>query len=98
MSKKSTSQQKTSKRKDSKDKGLNQKKLSDQVRKSIERYFKDLNGELPCNVYQLVLSEIEKPLLEVVMNYTEHNQSQASRILGINRNTLRKKLENYRLN
>ena len=72
-------------------------KLSDQVRKSIESYFNDLNGEMPCNVYQLVLAEMEKPLLEVVMNYSEQNQSKASKILGINRNTLRKKLENYQL-
>ena len=73
-------------------------KLSDQVRKSIESYFNDLNGEMPCNVYQLVLAEMEKPLLEVVMDYSEQNQSKASKILGINRNTLRKKLENYQLN
>jgi len=76
---------------------LQNNKLSDQVRKSIESYFNDLNGEIPCNVYQLVLAEMEKPLLEVVMNYSEQNQSKASRILGINRNTLRKKLENYQL-
>jgi Fis family transcriptional regulator len=76
---------------------LQNNKLSDQVRKSIETYFKDLNGEIPCNVYQLVLTEIEKPLLEVVMDYSEQNQSKASKILGINRNTLRKKLENYQL-
>ena len=72
-------------------------KLSDQVKKSIESYFKDLNGEIPCDVYQLVLSEMEKPLLEVVMSYVDNNQSQASKILGINRNTLRKKLDCYDL-
>ena len=81
----------------SKSKVTQQNKLQDQVKKSIETYFMDLNGELPCNVYQLVLAEIEKPLLEVVMDYAENNQSQASRILGINRNTLRKKLEAYHL-
>ncbi len=78
-------------------KASQQNKLQDQVKKSIEAYFRDLNGELPCNVYQLVLAEIERPLLKVVMDYTEQNQSQASKILGINRNTLRKKLENYQL-
>ncbi len=78
-------------------KKLQNDKLSDQVKKSIESYFNDLNGELPCNVYQLVLAEMEKPLLEVVMNYTAQNQRKASKILGINRNTLRKKLENYQL-
>ena len=76
---------------------LQNNKLSDQVKKSIEAYFNDLNGEMPCNVYQLVLAEVEKPLLEVVMDYSEQNQSKASKILGINRNTLRKKLENYQL-
>ena len=67
------------------------------VRESVETYFKDLNGETPCDVYRLVLNEVEKPLLEVVMQYVRHNQSQASRILGINRNTLRKKLEDHNL-
>ncbi len=63
------------------------------VRESLSAYFKELNGEIPCNVYKLVLAEVEKPLLEVVMNYINGNQTQASKILGINRNTLRKKLE-----
>ncbi len=67
-------------------------KLADCVNKSITRYFKDLNGEEAINVYQMVIQEVEKPLLEVVMNYCENNQSKASRVLGINRNTLRKKL------
>lgn len=61
----------------------------------MESYFRDLNGELPCDVYTMVLAEMEKPLLEVVMEYSENNQTRASKILGINRNTLRKKLENY---
>ena len=76
---------------------MNSSRLQDQVKKSIEKYFKELNGELPCNVYQLVLSEMEKPLLEVVMRYAEQNQSRASKILGINRNALRKKLESHQL-
>ena len=71
--------------------------LRRQVRESVEAYFNDLNGETPCDVYRLVLNEVEKPLLEVVMQYVGHNQSQASRILGINRNTLRKKLEDHNL-
>ncbi len=75
----------------------NNTRLCDQVKKSVERYFRELNGEAPCDVYQLVLSEVEKPLLKVVMDYADQNQSQASRILGINRNTLRKKLEIYDL-
>ena len=78
-------------------KQIQNNKLRDQVKKSIQAYFKDLNGELPCNVYDMVLAEMEKPLLEVVMDYSDHNQSRASKILGINRNTLRKKLDNYKL-
>ncbi len=72
--------------------------LSEHVRDSVEVYFRNLNGEQPCGVYSMVLSEMEKPLLDVVMKYCENNQSKASKILGINRNTLRKKLESYGLN
>jgi len=71
--------------------------LSEHVRKSLDLYFKNLNGEQPCDVYQMVLAEMEKPLLEAVMRYSQYNQSKASKILGINRNTLRKKLECYNL-
>ena len=73
------------------------KKLCDCVEKSVKRYFKDLDGEEASGVYQMVLSEMEKPLLEVVMKYTDKNQSKASKVLGINRNTLRKKLDLYGL-
>lgn len=67
------------------------------VRRSLNRYFKDMNGEEPVNLYQMVMSEIEKPLLEIVMEQSESNQTRASRVLGINRNTLRKKLKQYDL-
>lgn len=67
------------------------------VRRSLKRYFRDMNGEEPTNVYQMVISEIEKPLLEIVMQQTESNQTRASNILGINRNTLRKKLKQHNL-
>lgn len=67
------------------------------VRRSLKRYFKDMNGEEPTNVYQMVISEIEKPLLEIVMEQSESNQTRASRVLGINRNTLRKKLRQYQV-
>ncbi|MCG6872875.1 MAG: DNA-binding transcriptional regulator Fis [Gammaproteobacteria bacterium] len=62
---------------------------------SLRRYFKDLNGHRPSGLYQLVMRETERPLLEMVMVYTRGNQSQAAEILGINRNTLRKKLKLY---
>ena len=72
-------------------------RLSNQVRESVEAYFSELNGETPCDVYRMVLNEVEKPLLEMVMHYASQNQSRASRILGINRNTLRKKLEAHQI-
>lgn len=67
------------------------------VRRSLNRYFKDMNGEEPNNLYQMVIGEIEKPLLEVVMEQSESNQTRAARYLGINRNTLRKKLKQYNI-
>jgi len=67
------------------------------VRRSLKRYFNDMNGEEPTNLYQMVITEIEKPLLEVVMEQSESNQTRASRLLGINRNTLRKKLKQHDL-
>ena len=67
------------------------------VHRSLKRYFNDLNGEEPANLYEMVIGEIEKPLLEIVMHHSESNQTRASRILGINRNTLRKKLKQHRV-
>ncbi|MBE9516393.1 MAG: DNA-binding transcriptional regulator Fis [Proteobacteria bacterium] len=67
------------------------------VTRSLERYFKDLNGTKAKDVYELVLKEVEKPLLEVVMKHAESNQSRAAEMMGINRNTLRKKLKQYKL-
>ena len=69
--------------------------LAQCVNQSLTRYLSDLNGEEAARVYELVLAEVEKPLFEVIMRYCENNQSRASRVLGINRNTLRKKLEQY---
>ncbi len=64
---------------------------------ALKRYFKDLNGHKPGELYDLVLGEIEAPLFETVMQHTHGNQSQAAEILGINRATLRKKLKHYYL-
>lgn len=72
--------------------------LSDTVRRVLENYFRDLDGHEPAHLYQLVLQEIERPLLETVMQYTRGNQSKASIVLGLNRGTLRKKLKQYDLN
>lgn len=79
---------------------MNQKShlpLCQSVRGSLKRYFKDLNGEEPVNLHCMVMSEVEKPLLELVMERAESNQTRAARMLGINRNTLRKKLKYYNL-
>jgi len=67
------------------------------VRDSLLRYFEDLGGEAPEDMYAMVLRLVEKPLLEVVMHHAGHNQSRAAEWLGLNRNTLRKKLGDQRL-
>jgi len=72
--------------------------LSTHVKNSLERYFHDLNGEKTTNVYDMVISEVERPLLEIVMRHVKSNQCRAAELLGINRNTLRKKLKLYKLN
>ncbi|WP_406848719.1 helix-turn-helix domain-containing protein [Taylorella equigenitalis] len=63
----------------------------------MDRYFASLDGNDPCNVWHMVMSSVEKSLLEKIMEKTEGNQSKASQILGINRSTLRKKLITYNL-
>ncbi|HBE92106.1 MAG TPA: Fis family transcriptional regulator [Gammaproteobacteria bacterium] len=65
------------------------------VRSSIEQYIKDLNGEDPSDLYDMVLDHVEKPLLEIIMQRADNNQSKAAIMLGINRNTLRKKLRDH---
>lgn len=72
--------------------------LADNIENLLDQYFKDLSGESPNNLYNLVLSNVEKPLLLYVMNYSEGNQSKAASILGLNRNTLRKKLKIHNIN
>ena len=71
--------------------------LSDCVRRSLNRYFRDLDGETPNSIYDMVLANIEKPMLEVVMKHADGNQTVAAEMLGINRNTLRKKLTEHNL-
>lgn len=71
--------------------------LSEAVAIAMEDYFDHLEDELTTDLYQLVLGEVEAPLLRVVMDRTKQNQSTASQILGINRGTLRKKLKEYKL-
>jgi Fis family transcriptional regulator len=71
--------------------------IADSVRRTLNRYFRDLDGEKPCAVYEMVLKNVEKPLLEVVMRQAGGNQTIAADILGINRNTLRRKLSEHDL-
>ena len=72
-----------------------QQSLADHIKQVLQNYFRDLDGHQPSHLYQLVLQEIERPLLETVMEYTRGNQSKASIVLGLNRGTLRKKLKQY---
>ena len=69
--------------------------LRDSVEQALDNYFSQLDGAPVTDVYQLVLSEVEAPLLEKVMEYSADNQTRASTMLGLNRGTLRKKLKQY---
>lgn len=71
--------------------------LEECVRSSLEQYFSDLDGITPDRMYDMMVRVVEKPLLEVVMSHAEHNQSRAAEWLGLNRNTLRKKLVEHKL-
>ncbi len=71
--------------------------LRDSVSAALNSYFANLDGQEATDVYQMVLSEVEAPLLEEVMKYTRNNQTRASQLLGLNRGTLRKKLKQYNL-
>jgi Fis family transcriptional regulator len=76
---------------------MSKKMIEDCVRQSLEGYFKDLRGTEPDGMYEMLVRVVEKPLLEVVMNHAEYNQSRAAEWLGLNRNTLRKKLLEHKL-
>lgn len=67
------------------------------IRESLEAYFKDLRGAEPHSIYDMVIQVVEKPLLDVVMQHADGNQSRAAEWLGINRNTLRRKLLEHKL-
>lgn len=71
--------------------------LAQQVRLSLQRYFEDLNGQPAVELYELVIAQVEKPLLEIVMCETRGNLTKAAQLLGINRATLRTKLNKYGL-
>ncbi|MBS0292048.1 MAG: Fis family transcriptional regulator [Proteobacteria bacterium] len=71
--------------------------IEQSVRENLHSYFRDLGGETPDGVYDMVVRLVEKPLLEVVMHHADNNQSRAAEWLGLNRNTLRKKLVEHKL-
>ncbi|OYT98950.1 MAG: Fis family transcriptional regulator [Burkholderiales bacterium PBB1] len=75
----------------------NQKQIEECIREGLESYFSDLNGVEPAAMYDMILKVVERPLLDVVMKHADQNQSRAAEWLGINRNTLRRKLVEHRL-
>jgi Fis family transcriptional regulator len=76
---------------------MSKKDIDDCIRHSVEQYFKDLRGAEPGALHELFLGAAERPLLDVVMRHAEGNQSRAADWLGINRNTLRRKLQVHKL-
>jgi Fis family transcriptional regulator len=71
--------------------------ISTSVHSALETYFRDLDGEKPAAIYEMVLRSVERPMLEVVLKQAGGNQTLAAEMLGINRNTLRKKLVEHKL-
>ena len=76
---------------------MSKKNIEECVRDNLEAYFRDLRGTEPGALYDMVVRAVEKPLLDVVMQHAGHNQSRAAQWLGLNRNTLRKKLVEHKL-
>ena len=76
---------------------MSKKQIEECVRTSLEGYFRDLRGTDPDGMYEMLVKVVEKPLLEVVMAQADQNQSKAAEWLGLNRNTLRKKLLEHKL-
>lgn len=73
---------------------MNENEMARYVRKAMAEYFNDLDGEDPsCPVYDMVINCVEKPLIETVLHHTGGNQTRAAELLGLNRNTLRKKIQ-----
>lgn len=70
--------------------------LREIIRQMLVNYFKQLDGAHTAHLYELVMEEVELPLLQIVMKFTEGNQTKAAELLGMSRGTLRKKLEHYK--
>jgi Fis family transcriptional regulator len=76
---------------------MSKESIQDAVAESLEKYFTDLGEQSPSNIYEMVVATVEKPMFEAVMARAAGNQSMAAEMLGINRNTLRKKLQAHGL-
>jgi len=76
---------------------INENEIARVVRRAIDGYFRDLDGERPSAIYDMVIQCVERPLLETVLARVDGNQTQAADLLGMNRNTLRKKMQAYGL-
>ncbi|WP_114639229.1 helix-turn-helix domain-containing protein [Polynucleobacter necessarius] len=75
----------------------NKHPITECIETQLQAYLTDLKGTPPSNIYQMVLAVVEKPMLELVMRHAKQNQSLAAQYLGINRNTLHKKLVEHQL-
>jgi Fis family transcriptional regulator len=76
---------------------MSRKHLEECVRDTLARYFDDLRGTEPNGVHDMIMNAVERPLLEMVLRQADGNQSKAAEWLGINRNTLRRKLTDHKL-
>ena len=76
---------------------MSKKDIEECVRETLTQYFKDLRGAEPHSLHDMIVRTVEKPMLDVVMRQAQGNQSKAAEWLGINRNTLRRKLLDHRL-
>ncbi|MBC9070569.1 Fis family transcriptional regulator [Thauera sp. CAU 1555] len=71
--------------------------IADSIQRTLDQYFRDLDGERPAAIYEMVIRNVERPMLEFVLRQAGGNQTAAADMLGINRNTLRRKLTEYDL-
>lgn len=76
---------------------MKENEIASCIRKAIVEYLNDLDGEKPGHIYTMVINSVEKPLIEIALQHTNGNQTQAAELLGINRNTLRQKMKQYQI-
>ncbi len=76
---------------------INENEIACCVRKAVDGYLNDLDGEKPCPIYSMVMKSVEKPLIELAMKHANGNQTLAAELLGINRNTLRNKIKQFKI-